>query len=169
VDSAEDEIEADVARVFADGVSHEAADVMRAVLQRVREAQQQLGNTPHTFGLIHADIHQWNYLFNGREVRLIDFGDCGWGHYLYDLAVTVHQLGTVPHLRDLRAALLAGYRQFRDLSPAHEALIDRFMMLREVQDLTWFLKAQDDPSYRMRAAQIRKGIRILEQLLGAGP
>ena len=32
-----------------------------------------------------------NYLFHGGEVRLIDFGDCGWGHYLYDLAVTVSE------------------------------------------------------------------------------
>jgi Ser/Thr protein kinase RdoA (MazF antagonist) len=99
---------------------------------------------------------------------LIDFGDCGWGHYLYDLAVTVSELVVLPRHTALRAALLAGYRQMRDLSPAHEAWIDTFVMLREVQNLTWFLHERENPSYRTRTAQIGERVTMLERLLGAG-
>jgi len=168
VDRADAETEERVAQLFSDSVSGAAAAVMRSVLQRVRHAQHKLGSASDTFGLIHADIHQKNYLFRGRDIRLIDFGDCGWGHYLYDLAVTVSELEGLRHYTQLRAALLAGYRQVRDLSSLHEALIDTFVMLREVQNLTWFLTVRDDPSYRERAAQIGDRVTVLERLVGTG-
>jgi Ser/Thr protein kinase RdoA (MazF antagonist) len=168
VDQADAKTEEAVARLFTHHVSPGAAEVMRAVFRRVRRAQQELGGGPDTFGLVHADIHQKNYLFGNGEVGLIDFGDCGWGHYLYDLAVTVSELEGLPHRTNLRAGLLAGYRQMRDLSSAHEALIGTFVMLREVQNLTWFLTLRDDPSYRRRTAQIGKGVTKLERQLDSG-
>jgi Ser/Thr protein kinase RdoA (MazF antagonist) len=168
VDRADVETEDRVAELFSDSVSGAAAAVMRSLFQQVRQAHHQLGSTSDTFGLIHADIHQKNYLFRGRDIRLIDFGDCGWGHYLYDLAVTLSELEGLPHYGQLRAALLAGYCQVRELSSFHEALIDTFVMLREVQNLTWFVTVRDDPSYRERAAQIGDRVTVLERLVGAG-
>jgi Ser/Thr protein kinase RdoA (MazF antagonist) len=80
VDQADAETEEGVVRLFTDHVSLAAAEVMREVFRRVRRAQEELGSGPDTFGLIHADIHQKNYLFRDGDVHLIDFGDCGWGH-----------------------------------------------------------------------------------------
>lgn len=168
VDRTDGETEEFVARLFADHVSAASGDVMRAVVHRVRWAQEKLGRGSHTYGLIHADIHQKNYMFSDGELRLIDFGDCGWGHYLYDLAVTVHQLGNLPQKPALRSALLAGYRQVRDLSPAHEALIDAFCLLRELQDITWFVQERDDPTYSARAAQVANKVTLLARLLASG-
>jgi hypothetical protein len=51
--------------------------VVAAVLQRVRRTQDLLGFGPDAYGLIHADLHQGNYLFHGDEVGVIDFDDCG--------------------------------------------------------------------------------------------
>jgi Ser/Thr protein kinase RdoA (MazF antagonist) len=88
-------------------------------------------------------------------MRLINFDDCGWGHYLYDLAVTtLHVVPSPPYGPGLRAAFLAGYRQVRELSPAHEALIDTFWMLRELQDMTWYLQERDNPSFGNRGAEV---------------
>jgi Ser/Thr protein kinase RdoA (MazF antagonist) len=167
VDRADAETEERVVRLFTDHVSEAAAEVMREVFRRVHRAEEALGSGPDTFGVIHADIHQGNYLFHDGDVRLIDFGDCGWGHYLYDLAVTLSELACLPHASTLRAALLDGYRHVRELSPAHEALIDTFVMLREVQNLSWFVTARDDPTYRERANQIGEGIAALERLLAS--
>jgi Ser/Thr protein kinase RdoA (MazF antagonist) len=166
VDRADVETEERVARLFAGGVSGAAAAVIHSAFQQVRAAQHQLGETSDTFGLIHADIHQMNYLFHDGDMRLIDFGDCGWGHYLYDLAVTLSELEGLPRYAQLRAALLAGYRQVRDLSPAHEGLIDTFVLLRHVQNVTWFVTVRDDPSYRDRAAQIDERVAVIGRLVG---
>jgi Ser/Thr protein kinase RdoA (MazF antagonist) len=157
-----------VVRLFTDFVSVQAADVMQRVLQRVRQAQGALGSGPDAFGLIHADIHQRNYLFNGRDVRLIDFGDCGWSHYLYDFAVTLNELDGMPNYAALRAGLLAGYRSVRELAPAQEALIDTFVMLRRLQDVTWFVKVRDDPSYRQRSAEVEERVAVLERVIEDG-
>jgi Ser/Thr protein kinase RdoA (MazF antagonist) len=168
VDRTDAGTEDEVVRLFTDYLSRQAADVMRSVFQRMREAEQALGNGSDAYGLIHADVHQKNYISHRKEVRLIDFGDCGWGHYLYDLAVTVSELEDGPQRTELRQALLAGYRRERNLSPAQEALIDAFVMLREVQNLTWVLRARDDPSYQRRAAQLGERVIVLEKLLATG-
>jgi Ser/Thr protein kinase RdoA (MazF antagonist) len=86
-----------------------------AVFERVREAERSLGASPETFGLIHADLHQENYLFAGDEVRAIDFDDCGFGYFLYDLAVTLSEVEWYPAYPRLREALLRGYREVREL------------------------------------------------------
>lgn len=168
VDATDAVLEEETALLFADHVSDHAARVMRRVLQQARRAQHALGGAPDNYGLIHADIHQRNYLFDHGAVRLIDFGDCGWGHYLYDLAVTLSELENSPRLDQLRTALLSGYRQERDLSVEQEALIDSFVLLREVQNLTWFVSARDDPNYRARAAQIAERVARVERQLALG-
>ena len=34
------------------------------------------------WGLIHADLHEGNYLFHNEQIRPIDFYRCGFGYYL---------------------------------------------------------------------------------------
>jgi Ser/Thr protein kinase RdoA (MazF antagonist) len=149
--------------LFADRWSSHSAEVVEAVFERARRAQEELGRGPETFGLVHGDIHQENYLFDGADLRLIDFDDSGWGHYLYDLAVTVHEIDYLPRGPALQAALLAGYRQIRDLSPAHEAMIEPMYMLRELQITTWFLQERDNPSFPDWADHVRWGLEMLER------
>lgn len=165
VDTTDLELEASVVRNFTDNWSPESADVMREALQRMRRVQEELGKTRDTFGLIHADIHQENYLFHDGEIRLIDFDDCGWGHYLYDLGVTVHETEYLPRGPGLRAALLRGYRQVRHLSPDHEAMIDTFSALRELQITNWFLKERDNPALNNPRAHVGWGVAAIQRFL----
>lgn len=167
VDQADKEVGEGMIRLFRDRWSPESVDVVQGVLERVQGVQDDLGREGAIFGLIHADIHQENYFFSNGAVCLIDFDDCGWGHYLYDLAVTVHNIDMHPRGMALRSALLSGYRQVRDLSTGHEALIDTFYVLRELQMLTWFLQAQEDPSLGDRHDDIAHGLVMMQQFLGS--
>ncbi|EPY05268.1 aminoglycoside phosphotransferase [Paenibacillus alvei TS-15] len=47
----------------------------------------------NTYGLIHGDLHTGNVVYNGEEPRPIDFGRCGYGYYLYDMAGALLGLG----------------------------------------------------------------------------
>ncbi len=130
--------------VFAPGPYTVAmADADRATLQAVeaplRAATAILGTGPAVYSIIHADLHQYNYLFQGERVGVIDFGDCGLGYYLYDLAVTTMELDETRSLDipALRAALLAGYRSVRPLHTTHAALLDLFIAARYVDLLSW--------------------------------
>ncbi|MBP1996687.1 phosphotransferase enzyme family protein [Paenibacillus eucommiae] len=45
-----------------------------------------------SWGLIHSDLHEANYVFYKDNPRPIDFSNCGHGYYLFDLAETCMHL-----------------------------------------------------------------------------
>jgi Ser/Thr protein kinase RdoA (MazF antagonist) len=114
----------------------------------IRKVQLELGRDKETFGLIHGDFHQENYFFHQGQVRAIDFYDCGYGHYLYDLAVTLFNLDGHANKSNLKKGLLEGYRSVRSLSREHEAYLDVFMNLRELQMMLWTIEMRDHPEFR---------------------
>lgn len=123
-------------------------ELVAEVIHKAWAVLQGLGEGADNFGLIHADVHQWNYLFYQGQVGVIDFDDCGFGHWLYDLSVTLYCLQNHPHFSSLRKAFLAGYRQRRALSIEHEALLETFMALRTLQDLQWDIEEQEQSAFR---------------------
>ena len=114
----------------------------------LREELEALPRTPDFYNLIHADLHQNNYLFHRREVRAIDFDDCGWGHFLYDIAVTHWHLQDRPDFADLRQAHLDGYREVRPLSQDEEALLPTFMAARTLLLAMYLASRTDHPRFR---------------------
>lgn len=83
----------------------------------LRAGMAQVGQDADTFGLIHADIHPGNYLVVGNRVGMIDFENCGFSYFLFDLAQPLLIVGQLPHAA-LQAALLDGYSCVHTL-PAH--------------------------------------------------
>jgi Ser/Thr protein kinase RdoA (MazF antagonist) len=126
----------------------EAAAVVEAAIRKVWAATEQLGEGPDVFGLLHADLHQRNFLFHRGTVGAIDFEDCGYGHWLYDLAVPLTALWGNPNYDALRRALLMGYRQHRPLPADEESLLETFMALRNLQDLLGVIEVRDQPAFR---------------------
>ncbi|HEX2162797.1 MAG TPA: condensation domain-containing protein, partial [Thermoanaerobaculia bacterium] len=113
--------------------------VLAEAARRVRRAAEALGTGPEVFGLIHGDLQASNFLFGpGGDVRVIDFADSGWGHYLYDVAASVLRLSDRDDHAALLSAFLAGYRRVRPLDPA---LVDRhletFLVARGLYVLEW--------------------------------
>ena len=140
--------------------------VVAAVIEKVWAVLQGLGEGPGDFGLIHADVHQWNYLFQGGQVGLIDFDDCGFGHWLYDLAVTLYCLSDRSDYAALGKAFLSGYGQSRPLSGEEEEHLKTFMALRRLQDLLWVIEEKGRPAFRDRWQPLMTdGLRKLRDFL----
>jgi Ser/Thr protein kinase RdoA (MazF antagonist) len=123
-----------------------AGDValVEAALDRAAATLDVLDHGADAYGLIHADVHQWNYLFHHGQVHLLDFDDCGYAPFLYDLAVTMFEVEHEPHFPALRAALLAGYGASRSLPPDPETVLSTLMQLRRIQNLVWDIGLQGD-------------------------
>lgn len=150
--------EAAALQAVAEVCSAEDAALVERVIRKVRAVQRAVGHHADSFGLIHGDLHQENYLFHKGQVRAIDFDDCGYGHYLYDVAVTLYNVNWRDNAAPLRAGFLAGYRRARELSGAHEQYVDTFMQLRDLQMMIWSIEMRDHPAFRNRWADEVKTI-----------
>jgi Ser/Thr protein kinase RdoA (MazF antagonist) len=147
-DRVDDAVIADNTGRVAEVCPPEDVELVRVTLGRIRHTIDSLGEGPDAYGLIHADLHQWNYLFHKGEVQAIDFDDCGYGHFLYDLAVTLSEIPDRPDIAALREALLAGYRTVRPLNPAHEPALAAVLVLRHIHLMLWVIEMRDHPDFR---------------------
>jgi Ser/Thr protein kinase RdoA (MazF antagonist) len=132
------------------------------VRRKLTEVTARLGTGPDVFGLIHGDLIQLNYLFHRGDVRAVDFGDCGRGHFLYDMGITLFALwGRDP--RGLqRSAFLEGYREVRRFTQDRERLLDVFVAARAVALSRWVLGGEveeGDEAFREKyAAHVLRGL-----------
>jgi Ser/Thr protein kinase RdoA (MazF antagonist) len=164
VDNPDDEAAA--LQLVANICSPADARAVERLIRRIRTIQRLLGHGPQTFGLIHGDMHQENYLFHQGQVRAIDFDDCGYGHYVYDLAVTLFNVRGRDDTTLLRASFLAGYRSVRPLSIEHEQCIDTFFDLRDLQMMLWAIEMREHPAFRDRwAAEVQATLTYIKEVV----
>ncbi len=139
-----------------------AASSVESIVHAVRTARRALANAPVSFGLIHADLHQDNYLFERGRVRAIDFDDCGFGPFVYDLAVTDSELRDHRDHCALRDGLLSGYRSVRPLPDDLQRYLDVFHALRVLLLTLAFLEQPHlSPD---RARDVRDGVAELRSI-----
>ncbi|MEM7586880.1 MAG: condensation domain-containing protein, partial [Acidobacteriota bacterium] len=101
----------------------ETADVIRRRLS-------ELGMDPEIYGLTHTDLEPDNLLLDGSRLYPIDFADCGWSYYLYDLAAALLPMASRPDFPQLKAAFVRGYQRVRRLPEAHLQDLDLFLVAR---------------------------------------
>lgn len=125
---------------YKDGISVDSE--LRALFERaesnIRSRLLAYGTDSSRFGLIHADMRLSNLLWNGSgEVCVIDFDDCGFGWYFYDLAAALSFIEHRPEVPKLIAAWMEGYRKFGTVSKVDEDEIETFVMMRRLLLIGW--------------------------------
>lgn len=95
------------------------------------------GTAADRFGLIHADMRLANLLVDGDAVTLIDFDDCGFGWFVYDLAASLSFIETNPLLPELKRSWIEGYTAIRPLTQTDLSMIDAMILLRRMALLAW--------------------------------
>lgn len=121
--------------------------VLEATALQIRDQMQGLEQRSDSFGLIHNDLHLGNCKFHRGEVQVFDFDDCGWGYYLYDLAVTLYYLRNRED-PTLQKALLEGYQQMRSLPKQRESCLKAMIAARRLHLMRDLVKRQDNPKLR---------------------
>lgn len=109
----------------------------RHVSQQAKQAMQALGTGPEAYGLIHSDMYPENVLFKAGEVFPIDFEDCGYGYWLWDLAVPLCSWPWTEDWKWKRDALLGGYTRIRMLPAIQLAQLDLFMAVQYATMVLW--------------------------------
>jgi Ser/Thr protein kinase RdoA (MazF antagonist) len=115
-----------------------------AVAERMADIMASAGDV----GLIHADLHLGNAVFEGARVKLIDFDDAGTGPRIYDIAVALWELRLRPDYPTYLAALRAGYLPGRTIELSR---LDDYIALRQVAFGLWYTgTAQVNPAFAAR-------------------
>lgn len=119
------------------GMGREELEVLSR-LDRVLEGKlAAYGSGPDRFGLIHADMRLANLMVAGDEVAVIDFDDCGFGWFMYDVGSSVSFIEHEPYVPDLLDAWVRGYRGVAPLSAEDEAMLPTFVMFRRLLLVAW--------------------------------
>lgn len=83
----------------------------------------------YNYGLIHADLHPDNLVFKDGIPYPIDFGMCGFGYFLYDMAGALIGLHIKPRLK-----FIEGYESIRDLEEDHIRELECFFMMFMIEN-----------------------------------
>jgi len=122
---------------------------------------------PERLGLIHADLHFDNVLWTESDMGVIDFDDCGYGFFMYDLAVPLNWLIGVKSLTDerkalLKEALLEGYADIRPLDECDLEILEVLILTRELVLLGWFESRRDNPKlYEQMKRYLKHSVEFL--------
>lgn len=128
------------------------------VAERVRDVMAAMDHDDHAFGFIHGDFIFKNMLFTpDGAVAAVDFDDCGFGYYLYDMACPLLFYKSLPRYADLKAALWDGYTSVRPLPDHYREHLEVLIAGRYVASCRWVAGNATHPSLRGRATEIING------------
>jgi Ser/Thr protein kinase RdoA (MazF antagonist) len=134
-------------------VSEEDRALLLEVDGMARELLTSLPRDGENFGLIHADLHVGNLLFEEDRLSVIDFDDLGWGFWLYDFAAALAYETMRDEYPTIRDAMLGGYASVRPLPPEAERLLPAFVQLRYAGIANWVMERSDNPMLRERGPE----------------
>ncbi|GMX67017.1 phosphotransferase [Paenibacillus elgii] len=104
-------------------ISGEAYACLERTAHKIAAGLQRQTVDKSTWGLIHSDLHESNYVFDQGIPRPIDFSACGFGFYLFDVAETFLHLSP-----ENRREFLSAYREERQLREIDAKSLDLFFV-----------------------------------------
>jgi len=108
-----------------------------------------------------------NLLIEGDKTKVIDFDDCGFGWYLYDLSTALTFMEERPDAQELVDSWVRGYRLLATLTRDEEGEIWTFMMLRRMTVMAWIGSHSDTELAQSEGAGYTVGTcRLASQYLG---
>jgi len=131
---------------------YDVVDVRRFVppeQSKVRERTDELlarlhafPRDPETYGLIHADLTQYNFCVKDGRMTLIDFDNCERSWFVKDLAVSLYYVaggartGEPTPVEEFLPPFLEGYREEREIDPRGVDTVPLFLQLQRVMNYT---------------------------------
>jgi Ser/Thr protein kinase RdoA (MazF antagonist) len=128
------------------GLTPEGKAVLERTARVLCQRVEAYGKGEHRFGLVHADMRIANLLVDGDTLSVIDFDDCGFSWYLYDFAAAISFIEHEPHIPELQAAWIAGYRTVASLPDEECAILPVFIMLRRMLLTAWIASHSETPT-----------------------
>jgi len=137
----------------AQGLDAKGEALLARATDRLAAKLNAYGTGPEVFGLIHADLRLANLMVDGDTLTAIDFDDCGFGWWAYDLAAALSFYETDPRLPDLIARWVDGYTRIAPLPAEDRAMIPSLIFLRRVLLTAWLATRADSDTAQALGGQ----------------
>ncbi len=112
--------------------------VLERAERTIRRRLGAYGTSAEVFGLIHADMRATNMIWDDHgQMTLIDFDDCGYSWFMYDLACALSFMEHSENRMRLVDAWLAGYRSVAPVSAEDTAELETLILLRRMILVAW--------------------------------
>ena len=133
-------------------------------IEKARHLIESLDKSPEQFGMIHSDLHFGNIIYDGEKYAVIDFGDCGMGYYLMDIAVTEAEFKDYGNGDLLISAFREGYRDRRGYFPCSED-VKTFEVLNSLLLLEWIFESESDRVREDKAKWITQIVKTIQEIV----
>jgi Ser/Thr protein kinase RdoA (MazF antagonist) len=153
------------------GVRPDELSLLGELTELLNARLAQYGQDGDRFGLVHADLRLANILFDDSDVYVIDFDDCGWSWFMYDLATCLTFIEDRPDVPRLVDSWLDGYRSVAPLAPEAQDIIPTMIMLRRLLVLAWIGSHAETPLAQEEGVAYTEGTCHLAEryIRGDGP
>ena len=146
-------------------INPEALNVLQRAEAAIHRRLEDADVGSENYGLIHADLRLANLLIHGEITAIIDFDDCGFGWYLFDLAGALSFLEEREDIADLIDSWIRGYQTVAEVPADAEVMIPTLIMLRRLQLIGWlgYQQAHLDFARQIGQAFTTDSCRLAEQ------
>jgi len=138
-------------RGIFDGGDIDGTDVLERTFAKIPEIQKfandlisqllSLPRTKSTWGLIHNDMHQNNFLVKNNKVHVFDFDDSIYGYFALDIGIALqHALHNATGQQDAERIIILfmqGYKKANKLDDQALKSILSFMKYRQLCNFAW--------------------------------
>ena len=135
---------------------------MRSGIEKARHLIESLDRSAEQFGIIHSDLHFGNIICDGEKYAVIDFGDCGIGYYLMDIAVTEAEFKDYYNGDLLISAFREGYQDRRGYFP-HGEDVRTFEVMSSLLLLEWIFESESDRVREDKAKWIAQIVKTIQE------
>jgi Ser/Thr protein kinase RdoA (MazF antagonist) len=109
-----------------------------------------------SYGLIHYDIHPWNFIIDGEQINVFDFDDSLYGWFALDIGVALYhglwwgRKNDAGHdfTNEIIKSFLDGYLSANPLSDFWISKIPVFMRFRQICKLSWFYSPDNEDDHQ---------------------
>jgi Ser/Thr protein kinase RdoA (MazF antagonist) len=136
---------------------------MESAIEKIKALLQVMGRSPLHFGMIHSDVHFGNVLQTPAGLSIIDFGDCGMGHYLLDMAVTEAEFQDYDDADALIESFRKGYGSVTGAVPRGED-IRLFGILASLLFFEWVFESENEQVYQDKSEWLPGMIEEIQRL-----
>lgn len=116
-------------RYHACFLSCEGWEMYQTAAEKIILSLSKMHTGVHHYGLIHGDLHPGNIVFKDGMPYPIDFGMCGYGFFLYDMAGALVGLHTKP-----RRMFIKGYKSVSPLETDYIRDLELFFIMFMIEN-----------------------------------